>query len=75
MRFLVSGLRQVDSVKHMSWQAQIRGRKRWQLAPPPECLYSCSWISFVVEPGEIRKSLTRESFFFHDSFFCGGSAF
>lgn len=44
---------QVDSVRHMSWQAQVRGRKRWQLAPPPECLYSCRWISFTVEPGEI----------------------
>ncbi|XP_023947575.2 uncharacterized protein LOC112052638 isoform X1 [Bicyclus anynana] len=43
----------VDSVRHMSWQAQIRGRKQWQLAPPPECLYSCRWISFTVEPGEI----------------------
>ncbi|XP_045765636.1 uncharacterized protein LOC123867583 [Maniola jurtina] len=43
----------VDSVRHMSWQAQVRGRKQWQLAPPPECLYSCSWITFTVEPGEI----------------------
>ncbi|KAG7307737.1 hypothetical protein JYU34_006308 [Plutella xylostella] len=43
----------VDSVKHMSWQAQVRGRKRWELAPPPECLYRCRWFSFVVEPGEI----------------------
>ncbi|CAH0729132.1 unnamed protein product, partial [Brenthis ino] len=43
----------VDSVRHMSWQAQVRGRKQWQLAPPPECLYSCRWITFTVEPGEI----------------------
>ncbi|KAJ0179040.1 hypothetical protein K1T71_005815 [Dendrolimus kikuchii] len=43
----------VDSVKHMSWQAQIRGSKQWELAPPPECLYDCSWITFVVKPGEI----------------------
>ncbi|XP_050681164.1 uncharacterized protein LOC126976698 isoform X2 [Leptidea sinapis] len=44
---------QVDSVRHMSWQAQVRGTKQWELAPPPECLYSCSWIKFVVQPGEI----------------------
>ncbi|XP_026764666.1 uncharacterized protein LOC113523001 [Galleria mellonella] len=43
----------VDSVKHMSWQAQIRGRKQWELAPPPECLYHCKWITFTVSPGEI----------------------
>ncbi|XP_038223070.1 uncharacterized protein LOC119840502 [Zerene cesonia] len=43
----------VDSVRHMSWQAQIRGRKEWQLAPPPECIYWCDWITFTVQPGEI----------------------
>ncbi|KAG6438494.1 hypothetical protein O3G_MSEX000013 [Manduca sexta] len=43
----------VDSVKQMSWQAQIRGRKQWELAPPPECLYYCSWFTFTVAPGEI----------------------
>ncbi|CAG9559513.1 unnamed protein product [Danaus chrysippus] len=43
----------VDSVRHMSWQAQVRGSKTWQLAPPPECLYSCKWITFTVQPGDI----------------------
>ncbi|XP_047525453.1 uncharacterized protein LOC125063198 isoform X1 [Pieris napi] len=43
----------VDSVRHISWQAQIRGRKQWELAPPPECIYWCDWITFTVEPGEI----------------------
>ncbi|XP_026738372.1 uncharacterized protein LOC113506432 [Trichoplusia ni] len=43
----------VDSVKHMSWQAQVRGHKQWQLAPPPECLYQCRWITFTVAPSEI----------------------
>ncbi|CAG5052620.1 unnamed protein product [Parnassius apollo] len=43
----------VDSVRHVSWQAQVRGRKLWQLAPPPECLYSCQAFSFTVQPGEI----------------------
>ncbi|KAI8423944.1 hypothetical protein MSG28_002614 [Choristoneura fumiferana] len=31
----------------------VRGRKRWQLAPPPECLYACRQISFTVAPHEI----------------------
>ncbi|XP_063360705.1 uncharacterized protein LOC134649805 [Cydia amplana] len=43
----------VDSVRHVSWQAQVRGHKQWQLAPPPECLYQCRWITFTVNPGEI----------------------
>ncbi|KAJ2952153.1 hypothetical protein O0L34_g4433 [Tuta absoluta] len=43
----------VDSVRHMSWQAQVRGHKQWVLAPPPECLYTCVWISFVVTPGDL----------------------
>ncbi|XP_053603231.1 uncharacterized protein LOC128671096 [Plodia interpunctella] len=42
----------VDTVRYISWQAQVRGRKQWQLAPPPECLYRCRWFSFTVEPGE-----------------------
>ncbi|XP_060801922.1 uncharacterized protein LOC106132475 [Amyelois transitella] len=43
----------VDTVRYISWQAQIRGRKQWELAPPPECLYRCRRITFTVEPGEI----------------------
>ncbi|KAH9629830.1 hypothetical protein HF086_011480 [Spodoptera exigua] len=31
----------------------VRGRKQWQLAPPPECLYRCRWLTFTVAPGEI----------------------
>ncbi|XP_050343747.1 uncharacterized protein LOC126769164 [Nymphalis io] len=43
----------VDSVRHVSWQAQVRGRKRWQLAPPPECLYACAPVAFTVHAGDI----------------------
>ncbi|XP_045534973.1 uncharacterized protein LOC106720126 [Papilio machaon] len=43
----------VDSVRRVSWQAQVRGRKRWQLAPPPECLYTCRALTLTVHPGEI----------------------
>ncbi|XP_013138834.1 PREDICTED: uncharacterized protein LOC106103597 [Papilio polytes] len=43
----------VDSVRRVSWQAQVRGRKRWQLAPPPECLYTCRPLTLTVHPGEI----------------------
>lgn len=56
MLILAAGF-QVDSVRHMSWQAQIRGRKQWVLAPPSECLYMCNWITFTVSPGDICNHL------------------
>ncbi|XP_054280434.1 bifunctional arginine demethylase and lysyl-hydroxylase JMJD6-B [Macrosteles quadrilineatus] len=43
----------VDSVSHPSWQAQLRGRKKWTLQPPPECIYHCNTLEVVVSPGEI----------------------
>ncbi|XP_014219942.1 jmjC domain-containing protein 4 [Copidosoma floridanum] len=43
----------VDDVEYPSWQAQIRGRKKWILEPPRECHYSCDRLEVVVEPGEI----------------------
>ncbi|RZF36493.1 hypothetical protein LSTR_LSTR015295 [Laodelphax striatellus] len=43
----------VDNVNLPSWQAQLRGKKKWTLEPPPECLYECTKMSIVVEPGEI----------------------
>ncbi|XP_017782184.1 PREDICTED: bifunctional arginine demethylase and lysyl-hydroxylase JMJD6 [Nicrophorus vespilloides] len=43
----------VDNVHYPSWQAQLRGRKKWRIAPPPECLYSCKEFQVVVNPGEI----------------------
>ncbi|XP_045460871.1 uncharacterized protein LOC123671196 [Harmonia axyridis] len=43
----------VDNVVYPSWQAQIRGRKEWYLAPPPECVLKCKAHSVLVEPGDI----------------------
>ncbi|XP_049954702.1 uncharacterized protein LOC126470740 [Schistocerca serialis cubense] len=43
----------VDNVGHPSWQAQLRGSKKWTLQPPPECFYCCDPLQVVVEPGEI----------------------
>ncbi|XP_063218652.1 uncharacterized protein LOC134528915 [Bacillus rossius redtenbacheri] len=43
----------VDSVDLPSWQAQLKGRKKWILEPPPECYYDCQCLEVVVEPGEI----------------------
>jgi hypothetical protein len=46
---------QVDNVQHPSWQAQLRGRKKWILQPPPECYYHCNNLEVTVEPGEISE--------------------
>ncbi|XP_044747446.1 F-box protein At5g06550 [Coccinella septempunctata] len=43
----------VDNVVYPSWQAQIRGRKEWFLAPPPECTLKCKSHVILVEPGDI----------------------
>lgn len=43
----------VDNVRLPSWQAQIKGAKKWTLAPPPECYYRCTTFSAIVQTGEI----------------------
>lgn len=42
---------------HPSWQAQLKGRKRWYLSPPPECYYSCNSMEVVMYPGEISNQI------------------
>ncbi|PSN33933.1 hypothetical protein C0J52_23016 [Blattella germanica] len=43
----------IDMVNRPSWQAQLKGNKRWFLHPPPECYYQCESLEVTVEPGEI----------------------
>lgn len=44
----------IDNVVHASWQAQIRGRKLWQLKPPPECARICPGpMETILEPGDV----------------------
>lgn len=45
----------VDNVRLPSWQAQIKGSKKWTLAPPPECYYQCTTFAATVQAGEISK--------------------
>ena len=48
-----SGL-QIDNVGNPSWQAQIKGTKKWTLEPPPECALVCDpKLEVTVHPGEI----------------------
>lgn len=48
---------QVDNVGLPSWQAQLKGQKKWEIAPPPECYFQCKSFEVIVQPGEISKGL------------------
>jgi len=44
----------IDAIDIMSWQAQIKGTKKWVLMTPPECYNICPYkMEIVVEPGDI----------------------
>lgn len=45
---------QIDNVYLPSWQAQIKGIKRWTIETPTECLYKCQ-EKYEVDmfPGDI----------------------
>ncbi|EDO42000.1 predicted protein, partial [Nematostella vectensis] len=44
----------IDQVGKPSWQAQVKGTKKWTLQPPPECALECDKeIVTVIHPGEI----------------------
>ncbi|XP_063230518.1 uncharacterized protein LOC134535375 [Bacillus rossius redtenbacheri] len=43
----------MDVVDQPSWQAQLKGSKRWFLHPPPECYYQCESLEVTLKPGEI----------------------
>ena len=50
---------QIDWVEYNSWQAQVRGRKKWTFKPPPECWYECPHShSVVVQPGNICEFIS-----------------
>ena len=51
----------------VSWQAQIKGTKKWTLQAPPECYGQCiEQMEIIVEPGQISKETT----FFCDVIIC-----
>nr|XP_002132015.1 uncharacterized protein LOC100181286 isoform X2 [Ciona intestinalis] len=44
----------IDNVGTTSWQAQIKGTKKWVLEAPPECYGTCiPRMEVIVEPGDI----------------------
>lgn len=59
----------IDNVEFPSWQAQVKGIKRWYLEPPPECYLQCHFLEVVVHPGEIIVLDTNR--WFHQTFIEG----
>ena len=43
----------IDNVQYPSWQAQIKGIKKWLFKPPAECMFRCKTLTTQVEPGDI----------------------
>jgi len=43
----------VDDVQYASWQAQVKGIKKWTFMPPPECLFRCKTLYANVYPGDV----------------------
>lgn len=60
----------LDYVQRPSWQAQISGRKRWHLVPPPECESICQPVEVDVETGDIILVDTNQ--WYHDTFIYPG---
>ena len=52
----VSLMLQLDNVELSSWQAQLKGRKTWTLAPPPECERTCSSFNVTVNTGDMSET-------------------
>lgn len=43
----------IDNVQYPSWQAQIKGIKKWTFKPPAECMFQCQTLTTEVHSGDI----------------------
>ncbi|XP_072024428.1 bifunctional arginine demethylase and lysyl-hydroxylase PSR-like [Amphiura filiformis] len=53
----------IDDVEFASWQAQIKGTKKWLLEPPPECYLQCQSLEVTVYPGKLVIVLDTNKWF------------
>ena len=66
-----SHLDDLDSVELSSWQAQLRGKKTWTLAPPPECESTCSPFNVTVNTGDMI--VINTNIWYHGTYIHPGS--
>uniref|UniRef100_T1KR59 JmjC domain-containing protein n=1 Tax=Tetranychus urticae TaxID=32264 RepID=T1KR59_TETUR len=55
----------IDNVGYPSWQAQIKGSKKWILEPPIECHFTCKRFEITVNSGDIIVLDTNK--WFHET--------
>ncbi|KAK7507456.1 hypothetical protein BaRGS_00001391 [Batillaria attramentaria] len=56
----------IDTVERPSWQAQVSGRKTWQLVPSAECEAVCHSFNVTVEKGDII--FVETNMWYHSTF-------
>ncbi|KAI8426094.1 hypothetical protein MSG28_005053 [Choristoneura fumiferana] len=49
----------LDYISRLMWQGQVKGLKKWSIAPVPECDDVCHKLEYYVEPGDIVFLDTR----------------
>lgn len=60
----------IDYVGALSWQAQVKGTKKWTLQTPPECAGICvKQMDIIVKPGEVIVLDTNK--WFHKTLILG----
>lgn len=57
MGFDRGAIMHLDYIPRLMWQAQLRGTKRWSVAPTPECRTECEAFGFYVEPGDAGEAV------------------
>ncbi|UYV72710.1 hypothetical protein LAZ67_10000383 [Cordylochernes scorpioides] len=60
----------IDHVGNPSWQAQVRGSKRWRLEPPGECFMECVPLEVGLYPGDVI--VVDTNLWFHETLILGG---
>lgn len=60
----------IDTVDRPSWQAQISGKKSWQLLPPAECESVCHPVNITMNKGDLVILDTNQ--WFHSTYIHAG---
>ncbi|XP_038223513.1 uncharacterized protein LOC119840825 isoform X2 [Zerene cesonia] len=59
MGYEIGAVMHLDYIERLMWQGQVKGMKKWSVAPVPECEHVCHKFKFYVEPLDIVMLDTR----------------